>query len=471
MRKFVVIGVVAAAALGAAYYGGLFPSSSVPDTQQAGGGPQSQGGGPGGGRPQGGGGQMRQGGGPPGMGGGFGGGGFRPPVTVRMAEATTGDIGAQLTVVGNLIGEQTVDVVPRTGGRLVTVNVKLGDAVRRGQLLAKIEDFEIVEQVKQAQASMEVARATIRQREADLKVAELNFDRSKNLYGRQLLAKQALDDAESRYLAAQAQLDLARAQSSQTSARLDELQINLGNTRITSPVDGFVGRRNADPGAWVSQNAPVVSVVEIARLRMQAAVVEKDLRFVGVGDPATVEVDAYPGDKFKGRVARVSPVLDPATRTATMEVEIPNTDNRLRPGMYARVELTIEEHKGVVIVPKPAVVDLDGQRGVWQAGEENKARFLPVTLGIEDGERVEIAAGLKAGDRFVTEGAGAVRRNDTLVVPGQGGGPGQGRGGRPGGGGQGRGQGQGGGRPGAENGNQSQGGGTPEGGNPRQRPQ
>jgi len=474
MRKFVVIGAVAVAALGAAYYGGLFPSSSAPDTQQPGGGPQGQAGGPEGGRPQGGGsgGQMRQGGGPPGMGGGFGGGGFRPPVTVRMAEAATGDIGAQLTVVGNLIGEQTVDVVPRTGGRLVSVNVKLGDPVRRGQLLAKIEDFEIIEQVKQAQASMEVARATIRQREADLKVAELNFDRSKNLYGRQLLAKQALDDAESRYLAAQAQLDLARAQSSQTAARLDELQINLGNTRITSPVDGFVGRRNADPGAWVSQNAPVVSVVEIARLRMQAAVVEKDLRFVGVGDPATVEVDAYPGDQFKGRVARVSPVLDPATRTATMEVEIPNTDNRLRPGMYARVELTIEEHKGVVLVPKPAVVDLDGQRGVWQAGDDNKAKFLPVTLGIEDGERVEITAGLTAGDRFVTEGAGAVRRNDTLVVPGQGGGPGQGRGGRPGGGGQGRGPGQGGGRPGADNGSQSQGGSAPpEGGNRRQRPQ
>jgi len=474
MRKFVVIGAVAVAALGAAYYGGLFPSSSAPDTQQPGGGPQGQAGGPEPGRPQphGSGGQMRQGGGPPGMGGGFGGGGFRPPVTVRMAEAATGDIGAQLTVVGNLIGEQTVDVVPRTGGRLVSVNVKLGDPVRRGQLLAKIEDFEIIEQVKQAQASMEVARATIRQREADLKVAELNFDRSKNLYGRQLLAKQALDDAESRYLAAQAQLDLARAQSSQTAARLDELQINLGNTRITSPVDGFVGRRNADPGAWVSQNAPVVSVVEIARLRMQAAVVEKDLRFVGVGDPATVEVDAYPGDQFKGRVARVSPVLDPATRTATMEVEIPNTDNRLRPGMYARVELTIEEHKGVVLVPKPAVVDLDGQRGVWQAGDDNKAKFLPVTLGIEDGERVEITAGLTAGDRFVTEGAGAVRRNDTLVVPGQGGGPGQGRGGRPGGGGQGRGPGQGGGRPGADNGSQSQGGSAPpEGGNRRQRPQ
>ena len=86
----------------------------------------------------------------------------------------------------------------------------------RGQLLAKIEDCEIVEQVKQAEASLEVAQATIRQREADLKVAELNFERSKNLFGRQLLAKQALDDAESRYLAAQAQLDLSKAQSTQT---------------------------------------------------------------------------------------------------------------------------------------------------------------------------------------------------------------------------------------------------------------
>ncbi|MBM3780632.1 MAG: efflux RND transporter periplasmic adaptor subunit [Acidobacteria bacterium] len=480
MRKSVVIGIVAVAALGAAYYGGLLPGSSSSEAPVADGAPQGQGGAGGRG---GGGGQMRQGGGPPGMGGGFGGGGFRPPVTVRMAEATSGDIGAQLTVVGNLIGEQTVDVVPRTGGRLVSVNVKLGDAVRRGQLLAKIEDFEIIEQVKQAQASMEVAKATIRQREADLKVAELNFDRSKNLYGRQLLAKQALDDAESRYLAAQAQLDLARAQSSQTAARLDELQINLGNTRITSPVEGFVGRRNADPGAWVSQNAPVVSVVEIARLRLQAAVVEKDLRFVGIGDPAVVEVDAYPGDKFNGRVARVSPVLDPATRTATMEVEIPNTGNRLRPGMYARVQLIIEEHEGVVVVPKLAVVDFEGKRGVWQPGDDNKAQFLPVTLGIEDGERVEIAAGLKVGDRFVTEGAGAVRRNDTLVVPGQGGGPGQGRGGRPGGGGgQGRGQDQGPGAPGRGQGQpggaERPGGGTappeggvPQGGTARQRPQ
>jgi RND family efflux transporter MFP subunit len=401
MRKVLVIGLVVAAVGGAAAYVGLFgqgqDSSGQPgQTGQRGGG----------------------GGGFGGPGGGFG-GGFRPPLTVEIGEVTTGTIGASLTVVGNLIGQQTVDVVPRTGGRLVTIGVQLGDRVRRGQILAKIEDQEIVEQVKQARASLEVAQATIRQREADLKVAELNFERSKNLYGRQLLAKQALDDAESRYMAAVAQLDLSKAQATQTSARLEELQINLGNTTITSPVDGFVSKRNLDPGAWISQQAPVVSVVEISSLRLVANVVEKDLRLVTVGDPAVVEVDAYPGEKFRGRIGRVAPVLDPATRTAAIEIEIPNGDMRLKPGMYARIVLDVEERTNATLVPKVAVVDYEGQRGVFMANAEKKAEFRPVSIGIEDPERAEIVDGLKPGDRIVVNGAAALRVGDTLVVAGE----------------------------------------------------
>jgi membrane fusion protein (multidrug efflux system) len=439
MRKVVMIALVAVLAGGAAFYFGLFSREQTAAAAGGQGQPGGGQGGPGGQRPGGGG-----GGGP--MGGGGFGGGFRPPITVQIGAATKGDIDASMTVVGNLIGQQTVDIVPRTGGRLVSVNVQLGDAVRRGQLLAKLEDFEIVEQVKQAEASLEVARATIRQREADLKVAELNFDRSKNLFQRQLLAKQALDDAESRYLAAEAQIDLSKAQAQQTAARLEELQINLGNTRIISPVDGFVGKRNVDPGAWVSQNAPIVSVVEISSLRLVANVVEKDLRLVNTGDSATVEVDAFPGDLFKGRIARVSPVLDPATRTATMEVEIPNRDNRLKPGMYARVLLSIEQRKGTTLVPKIAVVDFEGKRGVWIPGDDNKVQFREAKLGLEDPERVEIVEGLKPGDRIVTEGAGSLRAGDTIVLPGQNaGGPaggGQGGGDRRGPGGQGRAAGQ-----------------------------
>ncbi len=404
--------------------------SDAPAAPQGGqAGAQGQGGANAAGRPAGGGQGGQRPGGPGGPGGG---GGFRPPMTVEVSKATKGDISAELNVVGNLIGAQTVDVVPRTAGRLVTMNVKLGDRVSRGQTLARIEDQEINEQVKQAEASFEVAQATIRQREADLKFSVINFERSQNLFQRQLLPRQSLDDAEARQAASAAQLDLARAQLSQTQARLDELRIAKTNTNITSPVTGFVSQRNMDVGAWASQQSPVASVVDISSVRLVANVVEKDLRLVNAGDPARVTVDAYPGETFSGRIARVAPVLDPATRTAEIEIEVPNADVRLKPGMYARMSVTIESRKDTTLVPKASVVDYQGTRGVFTMTADNKAKFQPLEIGIEDNERVEVRAGLSATDTLVTSGAAALRNNDTLIVAGQDGParPGGGAGGR-----------------------------------------
>ena len=469
MRKFVVIAIVVAVAGGAAAYFGVF---SREGDAAAAAGPQA--GGPGGGGApgasgragrgaQGGGaGGFGGGGGFPGGGPGGGGGGPRVPMTVELGTLKRGKVSAYLTVVGNLIGEQTVDIAPRTGGRLLDVNVKLGDRVRRGQVLAKVEDREIVEQVRQAEASQEVSKATIRQREADLKVAELNFERSKNLYQRQLLAKQALDDAESRYMAAVAQFDLSKAQLMQNDSRLQELRINLQNTQVVSPVDGFVGKRSVDPGAMVNTNTAIASVVDISKMRLVANVVEKDLRMVSAGDTAVVEVDAYPGEKFNGKIARVSPVLDPSTRTAAMEVEIPNGDYRLKPGMYARINLTIEEHDKALVMPKTAIVDYQNQRGVWVPNESERAMFVPLKLGIENSEQIEVVGGMEEGARFVNVGAAAVRNNDQLLYAGQAGGP------NGGGGGQGRGSFGGDGARKSQGQGQRPGG---EGGQPRKRPQ
>ena len=468
MRKFVVIAIVVAVAGGAAAYFGVF---SREGDAAAAAGPQA--GGPGGGGApgasgragrgaQGGGAGGFGGGGFPGGGPGGGGGGPRVPMTVELGTLKRGKVSAFLTVVGNLIGEQTVDIAPRTGGRLLDVNVKLGDRVRRGQVLAKVEDREIVEQVRQAEASQEVSKATIRQREADLKVAELNFERSKNLYQRQLLAKQALDDAESRYMAAVAQFDLSKAQLMQNDSRLQELRINLQNTQVVSPVDGFVGKRSVDPGAMVNTNTAIASVVDISKMRLVANVVEKDLRMVSAGDTAVVEVDAYPGEKFNGKIARVSPVLDPSTRTAAMEVEIPNGDYRLKPGMYARINLTIEEHDKALVMPKTAIVDYQNQRGVWVPNESERAMFVPLKLGIENSEQIEVVGGMEEGARFVNVGAAAVRNNDQLLYAGQAGGP------NGGGGGQGRGSFGGDGARKSQGQGQRPGG---EGGQPRKRPQ
>ncbi len=365
-------------------------------------------------------------GGPGGMGAGM----FRPPMTVELATVKRAPVSEYLTVVGNLVGASTVEVVPKVSGRLQTVSVRIGDAVTRGSLIALVEDREIREQVKQAEASFDVARATIRQREADLKFAETNLNRSRNLFQRQLLPQQALDDADARQQAANAQLDLARAQFAQAEARLEELRITLSNCRIVSPVDGFVAKRNLDPGAFVSSNVPVASVVEIRTVRMVTNLVEKDLRRVAVGAPAIVDVDAFPGETFTGRVARVAPVLDPATRTASMEIEVPNPTFRLKPGMYARVRLTVAERQDALVVPRNAIVDYENKRGVFlfDAGE-TKATFRTVSVGLQDEAISEVTSGLTQGDRVVTTGAAGLRDGDRVLLEGQGPRPGSGPGG------------------------------------------
>ncbi|MGH9315053.1 MAG: efflux RND transporter periplasmic adaptor subunit, partial [Vicinamibacterales bacterium] len=354
--------------------------------------------------------------------------------TVEVASARREVVSEHVTIVGNLIGEATVEVVPKVSGRVQTVSVKLGDRVSNGQPIAVIEDREIREQVKQAEASFEVARATVRQREADLKFAETALDRARSLYDRQLLPKQGLDDADARHQAAVAQVDLARAQFSQAQARQDELRITLANTIIRSPVTGFVGKRYLDPGAFASQNSPVVSVVDLRTVRMVANLVEKDLKRVRQGTPAAVEVDAYPGEEFSGRVARVAPVFDPATRTASMEIEIPNPAYRLKAGMYARVRLTVETRPNALVIPRNALVEIEGKQGVFVASGQ-KAAFSPVETGLQDQTKVEITSGLREGARIVTTGAASLRDGDTIVLAGSGQGPARGgqgtRGGPP----------------------------------------
>jgi RND family efflux transporter MFP subunit len=364
-----------------------------------------------------------------------------------------------VTVVGSLEGEAAVDVSSKVNGRLEEVAVRIGDRVAKGGLLAKVEAREIQEQVRQAEAAYKVAEATIRQRQADLKLATTNRDRSKSLYDRQLLPQQTYDDTEARYQAAQAQSDLAGAQFEQAKARLEELKITLQNTIIASPVDGFVGKRFSDPGAFVGPNSPVVSVVDIRTVRMVANLVEKDMKRVPVGTTAAVEVDAFPGEKFSGRVSRVAPVFDPATRTAEMEIEIPNGNFRLKPGMYSRVALVVDSRANALTVPRNAIVELDGKPGVFiantaaaggggnaprgqaqgqaavtgtqgqaqPAGGQGQpapasgsgtmtAKFLPVQTGIRDGEHIEITAGLQDGTRVITTGAGALKDGDRIVA-------------------------------------------------------
>lgn len=354
-------------------------------------------------------------GGAPGAAGGRGGG--RGPMTVETGAVARAEVIDYITVVGNLIGEATVDVVPRVAGRLEVIPVSLGDRVTRGQTVAKMEDRAIREQVNQVRANLQVNDATLAARENDQTVAKNALDRARTSFERGLLSQAGLEDAEARYASAVSQVTVAKAQLVSTQARLDELNVTLTDTNVISPVDGFVGRRVLDPGAFAGANTVILSVVDIGTVRMVANLVEKDFRRVQSGAQALVEVDAFPGEQFSGQVRRVAPVFDPATRTATMEIEVPNPGFRLKPGMYARVRLTAERRADALTVARAAIVDLQGRRGVYIV-ENDVATFREVQTGISDTERIEITGGVTEGTRVVTTGALAIRDGERIAVAG-----------------------------------------------------
>ena len=424
MKKLVVVVVLAAGAAGAYYYSRPADAEGAANPASGAAGTPASGAAPGKGR-----------------------GSGRPSLTVDTATASRHEVIEYITVVGNLIGQATVDVVPRVAGRIEALPVKLGDRVGKGQLIAKIEDRELQQQVKQVEQNVLVNNATVTQRESDLTLRKTTLDRQKSLLTQGLATRQTVEDSEAAHNSAVAAVDLAKAQLGQTQARLDELKITLSNTNILSPVDGFIGRRNLDQGAFAGANTPIVSVVDIRTVRLISNLVEKDFKRVRAGVVALIDVDAFPGEQFTGAVSRVAPVFDAATRTAGMEIEVPNPGYRLKPGMFARVRLTVDRRPDALTVPRNAVIDSEGKRGVFLVDGQS-AKFQPVTTGLQDNERIEILEGLAEGTRVITTGALALRDGDKITpmnMPGrEGGGRSDGR--RTGGGAPGAGAGRGGGR-------------------------
>jgi len=363
-------------------------------------------------------------GGPGGSTGRAGAGAGRSMMTVELAPVTRQEVVDYITVVGNLVGEATVDIVPRVAGRIETIPVKLGDRVAKGQMIAKIEDREIREQINQAQATLDVNKANVTQRENEVQVQQIALDRAKTTFEKGLTSRQILEDAEARYNAAISQLNVAKAQQSQTQFRIDELRITLSNTSVVAPTAGFVSRRMLDAGAFANANTVLLTIVDIDSVRLVANLVEKGFKKVVPGVEAKVQVDTFPGEDFSGKVSRVAPVFDPATRTAQMEIEVPNPGFRLKPGMYARVRLTLERRPNALTVPRNAVVDLEGKRGVFFVNE-GVAKFMEVATGLTDGERMEILSGLDENQRVITTGALALRDGDRVALP-----AGAGKGGR-----------------------------------------
>ena len=323
--------------------------------------------GPGGGGPGG-----RPGGGPP---GGFGGG--SAPVTavpVEVVEILPGPISAFIETNGTLEAEREVDIVARTGGPLVALNTEEGVQVRAGEVLAQIDELE-------ARAQVEIARVALQD-------AETVYNRAKASFENSVVSQEVYDTALSA-------LESAKAQ-------LTGNEIQLGYTRITAPFDGLIIQRAVKFGETVTAGQQLFRISDFDPLLCVIGVPERDLARLSVGQPAILAVEAFPGEQFHGRVLRISPVVDAATGTIRVTLEV-NRQGRLSPGMFAGVRLVTDVRQEALIMPKRAL-SLESLADSVFVVEDGAAYRRNVTLGYEEDDRVEVTSGLDRGDRVIVVG-------------------------------------------------------------------
>jgi len=333
--------------------------------------------------------------------------------TVQTDTVSRGSINESVTLTGSLKAKEQVDVMPRLTGRITRISVDTGHAVQQGALIAVIEDDEMAQQVERAKASINVAQATVTQREAELKQTKAALDRNRHLLDTGLLSRQEFETIETRHTVAQSQLELARAQLRQSEAELRELNIRLDQTRIYSPLTGYVAERQVDVGALVNPSTPIVTVVNTNTMVIQANAPERDIARIKPGSPAVITFDSLPGQQYEGRVLRISPLLDPQTRNGIVEIEIPNRGGVLKGEMFARAELNLGTTHESALVPRDALVYRGDQPGVYLI-ENETARFRPVETGLTQGDRVEVLSGLKEGELVITGGANLIKEGDRV---------------------------------------------------------
>lgn len=322
--------------------------------------------------------------------------GVVPAVAVEVEPVVRQTLFREGHFTGTLLPRSRFVVAPKVPGRLEKLSVDMGARIESGQQIAILDSEEYAQQVAQAQAELDVARSQLLDAESVLTVANNDLRRMRDLHEQQVASDAQLDEVLARQLAAEARVQVAKAQIRQREAAVKSAETRLGYTRLHASWNSgagtrVIGERFADEGTMLRANDPVVSVYDTEQLLAVIHVIERDFPDVRVGQAVMVRTDAHPGDYFEGTVARVAPALDEHTRHARVEVEVPNPEGRLAPGMFIRARIRFAEHADVVTVPSSALVRRNGRRGVFIADrEEMKGRFVEVVPGIISGTVLEI---------------------------------------------------------------------------------
>jgi RND family efflux transporter MFP subunit len=364
-----------------------------------------------------------------------------PARDVQVALAAERTMARTVSATGSLAAQEQVILGTKVAGRVAEIPVDLGTRVRRGQMIAKLDQIDFKHRVDQAEAALQQARvrlglpatgteervdpertAIVRQARAMLDDARLTRDRSVKLMQGDLIARAQLDSAEAalqvaegRYQDALEEVRNRQAIIVQRRSELDLARQQLTDTVILSPIDGAVSLRQASVGEYLNAGAPISTLVQLHPLRLRVPVPEREAAGVRAGHAVSLTVEGDP-TVYRGRVVRLSPIVQEQNRTMLVEAEVPNERGFLRPGAFARVDIVTEVTQPVITVPANSVIVFAGVEKVLVV-RQGKTAEARVTTGRKFGEDVEITEGLKKGDQVVTRPGNLTGGQAVKIVP------------------------------------------------------
>lgn len=344
---------------------------------------------------------------------------LNPGLQVQLATVSLtspAQANAVLTASGYVVARRKAAVASKGTGTLVFLGVDEGDRVRKGQLIARLDDADVA-------ATLQRARENLRVAEAELHDAKQSLERMRILLKEGVVAEAEFDVAEARYNRVVASIDAAKY-------AVREAEVAVENTRIVAPFDGTVLKKNADVGEIVaplagaaSSKAAVVTIADMSSLEVEADVSEANITRVKAEQNCEIALDAYPQQRYPGYVTKIVPTADRSKATVLVKIGFKSYDQRVLPEMSAKITflapgsaVTESSNRAVLTVPASAVTERDGRATVFQM-KDDRAVEVPVVTGQTLGNQVEIKRGLKEGDKVVAQVDDRIKSGVKLSLP------------------------------------------------------
>lgn len=348
----------------------------------------------------------------------------RARITIETTRLSPRSFEVSKDYIGTFYPAGKFAVHSKVGGRLIHVRYNLGDPVQNGAVIAELDDVIIGLELKQAERKLQAEQSKVSQKQMSIDLAQKEYTRMIALRDEKVVSESSLEKAQYDFEQKKLTLDADRAGLKMQETAVEMARLRLSYTDIaaqwTQGTDSgtrIVAERFVDEGAMVTPNTPIVSIIEIGTLFVEIFVGEREYPQFESGMKVWIDLDAFPGRKFEGRVARVAPFINESTRQAKVQIEVENPDLELRPGMFARTSVVFDMRKDVPMLPAVCIAKEKNVRGVFMYDETDETvHFLPVSVGMIRDGYAEILNFTEVNSPVVIVGQHMLRDGDKVML-------------------------------------------------------